>query len=292
MILRHPLQALRAAPRFARLELADRRAGRALTPVLDRTAAMGARDIVLVSCQSTQACHPDAFAAHYRALGVGHFLMIDTGAGAGLEAWVRSRADASLWRAPADAGPTDTARWRNDLLRRLACDRWCVLADTDEFLVFPNMATRTLPDLAQFLFDDYRDSLHAIRIATSGAAPGTDPLAARPHVAPDGYVQTLAWGNTLEVRSGDDIRAAADAAGAPALNRIAFLRWRRHYHFRTGTREAFPRRLNRPHAEGTISTTGVLLHIGTPRAPGPADVAYDGPEQLLSLGLMSAGQWF
>ena len=116
-----------------------------------------------------------------------------------------------------------------------------------------------------------------------------------------------------------------DVWEAPALNKIPFIRWRWHYHFRHSMHDALPRRLNRAHSPGWVSTTGVLFHFkfvntlidkaqeeavrGQHYAGGreyaryreTADpvfytegisTRYEGPDQLTRLGLMSPGNWF
>ena len=106
---------------------------------------------------------------------------------------------------------------------------------------------------------------------------------------------------------------------------MPFVRWRRHFHYNRSTHDAWPRRLNRAHAQDMVSTTAALFHFklvaalgakaaeeairgehyaGGPRVrplprQGAAEfyaeglsVRYEGSAQLVALGLMSPGRWF
>jgi hypothetical protein len=328
--------ALQAPFLFGQLELKDRAAGRQLRLVQDRRAAMRARDILLVTCLRNEAPRMPAFAAYYRALGVGHFLVIDNGSTDGFMDWAAEQPDVSVWHTTASYRASNFGMlWVNDLLRRHAHNRWCVVVDPDEFLVFPYMETRDLFALTQFLEDDKRPCLHALLIdaysdrplAETHLRPGDDPFAVCPFFDRDGYVQREGWGNGTWVQGGPRMRVHFHdrPAAAPALNKIPLIRWKRFYHYRASVHDAYPRRLNRAHAQGEISTTGALFHFKLVASLGDkaaeeavrdehwgggieyaryraaarpefyasgTSLRYEGPDQLVRLGLMSPGRWF
>jgi hypothetical protein len=257
---------------YARLELADRRAGRQLRPALDRTARIGPRDILLVACLRNEKFRMPAFVEHYRRLGVDHFLFVDNGSTDGFLDWAQAEPDVSVWRTEASYRAAAFGMlWCNDLLRRHGTGRWCVTVDPDEFLVFPYMETRSLRALTRFLDEEERPCMHALLIDAYGAdrvsetvlAEGADPFAVCPYFDSDGYVQTWGWGGGLWVRGGPRLRVHfADRPGeAPALNKIPLVRWRRDYHYRMSTHDARPLRLNRPHAANAVSVSGALFHF-------------------------------
>lgn len=327
---------LREVPRFLRLELADRRAGRQLRLAQDRRDRIGPRDILLATCLRNEAARMPAFADYYRRLGVGHFLVVDNGSTDGFRDWAAEQPDVSVWTTGASYKASAFGMlWLNDLLRRHARNRWCVVVDPDEFLVYPNMETRDLHALTQFLEDDRRPCMHALLIDAYSDRPleetvlgaGADPFDVCPFFDRDGYVQFPGWGNGTWIQGGPRQRRyfADDPGGAPALNKIPLIRWKRPYHFRHSTHDAFPRRLNRAHAEGEVSVTGALFHFKlvsalTAKAAEEAErnEHYDGgreyahyrlpsaaeffvpgistryrdPAQLVALGLMSPGRWF
>jgi hypothetical protein len=258
--------------RFVDLEWRDRAAGRQLALVQDRLAAVRPRDVLLFVCLRNEAPRMPAFVDYYRGLGVGHFLVVDNGSTDGFAEWAAGQKDMSVWRT--EASYRDSAfgmLWLNDLMRRHACDRWCVVVDPDEFLVYPHVETRSLPDLVQFLDDDKRACMHALLLdaysdrplAETVLGPGEDPFAVCPFFDRDGYVQTAGWGNGIWIQGGPRLRKHFHDAphGAPALNKIPLVRWQRFYHYRHSTHDAYPRRLNRAHTEGEVSVTGALFHF-------------------------------
>jgi hypothetical protein len=258
--------------RFVGLEWRDRAAGRQLAPVQDRTRAIGDGDVLLFVCLRNELARMPAFVDHYRGLGVGHFFVVDNGSTDGFLDWAAAQPDMSVWRT--QASYRDSAfgmLWLNDLMRRHACGRWCVVVDPDEFLVYPHVETRRLPDLVQFLEDDRRSCMHALLIdaysdrsmSETVLGPGDDPFAVCPFFDRDGYLQTEGWGNGTWIRGGPRLRRHFhDApAKAPALNKIPLIRWQRPYHFRHSTHDAYPRRLNHAHTPGEVSVTGALFHF-------------------------------
>ena len=327
--------AIASLPRFAWLELRDRRAGRQLRLVQDRTHRIGAGDIILVTCLRNERARMPAFADHYRRLGVGHFLVIDNDSTDGFIDWAEAQPDVSVWHTTASYRASRFGMlWVNDLLRRHGHRRWCVVVDPDEFLVYPMMESRSLKALSQFLEDDHRPCLHTLLVDAYSDRPlaetrlgeGEDPFAVCPFFDCDGYVQRESWGNSTWVQGGPRLRAhfADRPEQAPALNKIPLIRWRRPYHYNMSTHDAWPRRLNRAHAQGEVSVTGALFHFklvaglvvkadeeaqrGEHYAAGREyaryragggeffaeglSVRYAGPAQLVALGLMSPGRWF
>lgn len=257
---------------YARLALADRRAGRQLSPVLDRTARIGRRDILLVACLRNEAFRMPAFVDHYRRLGVDHFLLVDNGSTDGFADWAAGEPDVSVWRTEASYRAAAFGMlWCNDLLRRHGCGRWCVTVDPDEFLVYPFMETRSLRALVRFLEEEERPCMHALLIDAYPEGPvsqavltaGADPFAVCPFFDGEGYVQSPGWGGGLWVRGGPRLRVhfAERPTMAPALNKIPLVRWRRDYHYRMSTHDARPLFLNRAHAKGQVSVSGALFHF-------------------------------
>lgn len=334
--LRAALQGLPTLPRLTWLELKDRRARRQLRLVQDRLDRIGPRDILLVTCLRNERARMPAFAEHYRRLGVSHFLVVDNGSEDGLMDWATAQPDVSVWHTTGSYRASNFGMlWLNDLLRRHGTGHWCVVVDPDEFLVYPNMETRSLRALAQFLDDDHRPCLHALLIdaysdkalADTVLEEDVDPFETCPFFDRDGYIQQEGWGNGTWVQGGPRLRVhfRDRPEEAPALNKIPFIRWRRYYHYRMSMHDAYPRRLNRAHAQDDVSATGALFHFkmvaslrdkaeeearrGEHYAGGreyaryrkemaacfyepSISVRYEGPRQLTDLGLMSPGRWF
>jgi hypothetical protein len=335
-VIRKGLRGLEAGLRFVWLEVKDRRAGRQLRLVQDRLDRIGPRDVLLVTCLRNERARMPAFADHYRRLGVGHFLVIDNGSDDGFMDWAAAQPDVSVWHTRASyRGSNFGMLWCNDLLRRHGRGRWCVVVDPDEFLVYPHMETRGLGALTQFLEDDKRPCLHTVLLDAYSDRPlsetvlgeGADPFETCPFFDRDGYVQRESWGNSTWIQGGPRMRAHFPdrPAEAPALNKIPLIRWKRYYHYNMSMHDAYPRRLNRAHAKGEVSTTGALFHfklVAGLRAKAEEEAArgehydsgreyaryrtagaaeffapgistrYAGSAQLVALGLMSPGRWF
>ncbi|MEO1687036.1 MAG: glycosyltransferase family 2 protein [Pseudomonadota bacterium] len=335
-----PFDGLRVAGLYAGLHRKDRRAGRQLRPVQDRTAEIGPGTIPLVACLRNEAFRMEAFVAHYRRLGVGHFLFVDNDSDDGFMDWASAQKDVSVWHTAASYKASNFGMlWCNDLLRRYGAERWCVCVDPDEFLVYPYMQTRSLRALAQHLDDAKRRAFPALMLdaysdrplAQATLAPGQDPFEVCPFFDRDGYIQSPGWGSGLAIRGGPRMRVHFRDRPwqAPALNKIPFVKWRRTYHYRSSMHDAWPFELNRAEAKlGQLRmppTTGALFHFkfvaslkdkaAEEMARGEhyagsreyaryhADAAgeffadgistrYEGPQQLVDLGLMSPGRWF
>ena len=315
----------------------DRAAGRQLALVQDRRDRIGPRDILLVTCLRNEPARMPAFVDYYRGLGVGHFLVIDNGSTDGFRDWAAAQPDVSVWHTEASYRASAFGMlWCNDLLRRHAHNRWCVVVDPDEFLVYPHMETRDLRALTQFLEDDKRPCLHALLVDAYSDRPldetvlaaGDDPFAVCPFFDRDGYVQREGWGNGTWIQGGPRLRAHFhdSPAEAPALNKIPLIRWKRPYHYR----HVDPRRLAAAAEPGARGGRGLADRRALPLQAGSAlarqgrrgggagralrrrprvrplparragaeffapgiSARYEGPAQLVALGLMSPGRWF
>ena len=328
------LRAAEGAVLHARLQVEDRRAGAQLRLVQDRRAGLGPRDIILVACLRNEAFRMEAFAEHYRRLGVRRFLLVDNASDDGFMEWAAAQPDVSVWQTTGSYRDSNFGmRWCNDLLRRHGIGRWCVCVDPDEFLVYPHSETRDLRALADFLDEEKRASLHCLMLdayadrplADAVLAPGADPFAVCPFFDRDGYVQSGGWGSGTTIQGGPRMRTHFRDAPeqAPALNKIPFVKWRWHYHYRSSMHDGWPWRMNR--VPGPQAITGALFHfkfVSTLRDKAAEEmkrgqhyagsreyaryhedasgaffvegisVRYEGTDQLARLGLINPGRWF
>jgi hypothetical protein len=257
---------------YRQLRAQDRRAGRDLSLVDDKTARIGPRSVLLVTCLRNEKFRMPAFVEHYRRLGVDHFLLIDNGSSDGLREWAADQTDVSVWYTEASYKRANFGMlWCNDLLYRYGTGRWCVTVDPDELLVYPNCETRDLHALCQFLEDDKRECMHVLMLDAYSDRPmertvldeGVDPFAVCPFFDRDGYIQVEGWGRGTFVRGGPRMRVhfRQQPETAPMLNKVPLIKWRRHYHYRMSMHDAYPLRLNRAHARSEVSLTGALFHF-------------------------------
>jgi hypothetical protein len=155
---------------------------------------------------------------------------------------------------------------------------------------------------------------------------GGDPFEVAPYFDRDGYVQRAGINFGTHIQGGPRMRVhnRLMPEGAPALNKIPLVWWNRNYTYASSMHDAWPPRLNRAHSPGEVSLTACLFHfkllnllIGKAaeeavrkqhydggreyrryRTAGDISVyepgisvRYESPEQLIDLGLMSAGNW-
>lgn len=256
-----------------RLLLRAFRKRRQLQRVIDRTSAIRRGDILAAVTVRNEALRLPYFLAHYRRLGVQHFLFVDNGSSDGTVELLRDQPDVSLWTT------SDSYRlsrfgldWLTWLMIRHAHGHWCLTLDADEILIYPYWESRDLRALTGWLDMQGRESFGAMMLDLypQGALdrqshhPGDDPL------------KTLQWfdaGNhsvRLQPRMRNlwiqgSVRSrtffADDPRKGPTLNKVPLVRWNRRYAYVNSTHAILPRRLNLIYDEtGGELTSGALLH--------------------------------
>lgn len=250
-----------------------RRARSDLVAVADRTRGIGGGDVTLFACMRNEALRLPHFLAHYRQLGVRHFIVVDNASTDETPALLREAPDVSVWSA---RGSYRASRygmdWLMALMARHGAGRWCVVADADELLVYPGCDTTDLPALGAHLDAAGQWALPALMLdlypegPVSGArlGPGGDPVAAAPWFDPGPYRQRRQWpmGNAW-VQGGPRARVFYGEAPdrAPTLNKFPFVRWDRRFAWVSSTHVALPPRLNRVWPDpGDLRLTGAILH--------------------------------
>lgn len=250
---------------------AQRRA-RELATVRDRTGGMPEGPI-LVACLRNEAPRLPFFLEHYRRLGVVHFLVIDNASDDAGPALLEAEPDVSLWRTEASYKASNFGvDWVNALLARHGPGRWVLVADPDEFLVYPHHETRRLPALCRWLDAQRQPALATLLLDLYGEGPveetrlrpGQDPLEVAPFFDAHNYVLAREGRyHNLWIQGGPRMRTyfADRPSRAPALNKIPLVRWKPGQVYLSSTHSLLPRRLNRVYdIRGGSLTSGVLLH--------------------------------
>lgn len=313
-----------------------RRAWRALRCLSDRTASIGAGDVLLFCCLRNEMDRLPYFCAYYRSLGVNHFLFIDNGSTDDFARWAKPQGDISVWYTEESYKDANFGmEWCNSLLSKYGTGHLCVTVDPDEFLVYPFCTTRSLPQLGQHLRDSRKDTMSALMLDMYSDTPlreahlaeGQSPLTACPFFDRDGYIQNKSYHQGIFVQGGPRMRVhnRETPSLAPALNKLPVVWWQKQYRYESSMHNLTPRHLNRPNSKAAISTTGCLLHFKfVASLAGKIDeekarkqhygnsreyekygeksdhilydpdisLRYEGPEQLMALGLMTRGDWF
>lgn len=254
-----------------RLQLRAWRKAQELNVVKDRTSQIPSGP-VLFSTMRNEVVRLPFFLEYYRRLGIVHFFIVDNDSTDGTQDFLCDQPDVSLWRTE---GSYKNSRfgvdWLNALLSRYGPGRWILVADPDEFLVFPHVE-RGLPPLLRWLDSAGAESFGVMLLDMYGDGPvdathcrvGEDPIEAAPFFDAGNYFVTRdAFYHNLWIQGGPRMRVffADQPKAAPALNKIPLVRWRKGFVYKTGAHDLLPRRVNRTYArKGGSVTSGVFLH--------------------------------
>ncbi|WP_342077764.1 glycosyltransferase family 2 protein [Yoonia sp. SS1-5] len=244
-----------------------------IRPAADRTHLIRPGAVLAFCCVHNEALRLPYFLAHYRALGVAHFLFVDNSSDDDTAALLRDQPDVSLWQTDASYRLARFGMdWLGWLHLRFGHGHWCLTVDADELLIYPEHDTRGLPDLADWLSRQGRRSFGALMldmcpkgaVTQSDVDAGTNPLDAIPYFDATHYRSRWhpAYGN-LWIQGGVRERVFFGPAPerAPTLNKTPFVYWNRRFAYVSSTHQIVPPRLHDVFAPpGQNRMTGVLLH--------------------------------
>ncbi len=144
----------------------------------------GHQEVRLFLCARNEAVLLPYFFDYYRRLGISRFFVVDNNSTDRTRDLVLQQPDAHLFGASGSYARADFGvAWIRHLLVRYGAARWCVLADADEFLVYPQMERLTVPELCAhldargvaglrcLLLDMYSDRAIRDAVYTPGQAP-------------------------------------------------------------------------------------------------------------------------
>lgn len=107
--------------------------------------------IMLVACVRNEMIRIAQFLDHYRRVGVDHFAIVDNASEDGTAEWLEQQPNVSLYRTSQSFAAAGCGwAWIETLLQRHAADRWCLVADADELLVYPGYPDCSLKDLVAY----------------------------------------------------------------------------------------------------------------------------------------------
>lgn len=255
---------LRARSRWKSLEL---------RAVVDRTSQIRDDDILLFSTQRNEQIRLPYFLKYYRDMGVSHFCIVDNDSTDGTADYLKSQNDVSVWHTQ---GSYKSSRygvdWLNYLQGKYADGHWCVVADPDEFLVYPFCDTRPLSALTDWLDTCSIRAFSAMlldmypkgRIEDEPYQSGENPIDTACWFDSGNYTisRNSRYGN-LWIQGGPRARMffANEPELAPALNKIPLVKWDKRYAYVSSTHMLLPRGLNRVYDSlSGEKASGVLLH--------------------------------
>ena len=278
--------------------------------------------ILLFTCLCNERGFVGWFLAHYRALGVEHFFIVDNLSNDGTAEYLCTQKDVTVFASRNSFRSTVSGmQWVNELRRRYGEDNWCVYVDADEELALPGdvtianfvegMAARGEEALPAYMLDTYPEDMAALR----DFRPGDAPLAVSGLIDPDYFFFGGVNCCFLRVRGGvrERLFAIRDRIEkAPILRGGGGRIYRDNHHIHYARvsgqcavllhhkllREALEmlhgegsdwriqsRLRQRQRLHGLYRSSGYLDPArGIPR--GPEAVAYESPAQLQRLGLL------
>ena len=102
------------------------------------------------------------FLAHYRRLGVGSFLIADNLSDDGSREYLLEQADVALFSVDTEYKHSHYGvAWQQAMLGSLCLNKWVLLADADEFLIYPDCENRPL---AEFIAEIEAGGCDCIRV--------------------------------------------------------------------------------------------------------------------------------
>jgi Glycosyl transferase family 2 len=267
------IQIYRLRLRRKRLLLRSRAKHRQLQAVVDRTAGLRSKPILLFVTVRNERIRLPYFLEYYRKLGVNHFLIIDNGSDDGSRDYLAAQSDVSLWATGEGYRQSRYGMdWLMQLLRRHGSGNWCLTVDVDEFLVYPFCETRSLRALTDWLDNAGVRSFGAMMLDMypKGAMheqpyrEGQNPFEIAQYFDSGNYSIRRNWPYlNLWIQGGPRARLffGDQPKKAPAMNKIPLVKWDPTYAYVSSTHMLLPRGLNLTYeAAGGEKASGCLLH--------------------------------
>lgn len=129
---------------------------------LPSVAAHDSSEVRLFCVAYNEALRLPAFLDYYRRLGVGRFFIIDNKSTDGTAELLAAQDDVQTFRTTQSfAAAHSGIDWTNRLLQKYGAGHWCLVADSDELLTYPDSETVQLPDFCAAL---ERDGAQAMQV--------------------------------------------------------------------------------------------------------------------------------
>ena len=246
---------------------------RELRPVTFKAKGLPKDAIVLFACLYDERIRLPYFFQYYRELGVEHFFIVDNDSKDGGAEYLREQPDVSLWHTAASYKASRFGvDWLMGLMWRHGHGRWCLIADVDEFLVYPYCETRPLRALTDWLAASGHRALGAMlldmyprgQLQDHPYHEGQNPFEIAQWFDSGNYSidRNPQFGN-LWIQGGPRARLyfQDNPKAAPALNKIPLIKWNRRYAYVSSTHMLLPRGLNFVYDQwGGEKISGCLLH--------------------------------
>jgi glycosyltransferase involved in cell wall biosynthesis len=246
---------------------------RQLDPVRDLTSLIKPDDILVFSTVRNEALRLPFFLAHYRALGVGHFLIVDNDSDDGTQEYLAAQPDVSVWHSGHSYKLSRFGvDWLTLLQIRFGHGHWCLTVDADEILIYPHHDTRPMQALTEWLDAHGRQSFGTMmldmypkgKLDAERYEAGADPFERLCWFDGGNYVmQKKRDLHNLWIQGGVRARKffAERPERAPTLGKTPLVKWNRRFAYVSSAHSILPRRLNLVYDDqGGERLSGILLH--------------------------------
>ncbi len=230
--------------------------------------AEGREGLSVFACIRNEALRLPYFLRHYRGQGAGTFYIVDNGSSDSSKDLLRREPDVVLYHAGGSYADSNCGMaWIHTLLDRYGHDRWCLIVDADELLVYPHCESLDLQDLTGFLesagahalLTFLIDMYASVPVREAGYQPGMPFLDTCRYFDADGYWSETPDASTRGVPSRGGPRQRVfwqdkeRARPTPYLQKIPLVRWSRGLSYGASTHLL----------EGVAfaEVTGALLHF-------------------------------
>ena len=172
--------------------------------IIRKTDPCDKNDPIVVLCVKNDIRRLQMLVDHYRALGVAKFAILDNISDDGTYEWMLDQPDIDLYRCGNPYQTNVKEGWINRLISYYGFDRWYIVTDSDELVVYENMETEPLSELTRKLDKAGIKRLKAITLDTYQESPlfkeSTDIRRDFRWIDSDSYVETSFRAGSYRIR--------------------------------------------------------------------------------------------
>ncbi|MEO1158978.1 MAG: glycosyltransferase family 2 protein [Pseudomonadota bacterium] len=212
---------------------------------VDSLSGMPESGVACVGVMKNERPRIEDFLNHYRMLDVNGFVLIDNGSTDGTLEYALEQPDCAVFSTTDSYSASGFgSQWINAAIELHGLgNRWLVVADLDELLVYDQCEKRSLPDLAVLLENAKLDALPCLMLdmyddgtpERDCYVPGTSMIDASPMFDATGYgrepslIKSLLPATALAINGGPRARTMFNRTDAsamlPYLHKVPFMKW-------------------------------------------------------------------
>ena len=118
--------------------------------VIKRTYDCNKNDPIVILCVKNDLIRIKMLVSHYRKLGIERFAVLDNGSEDGTFEWLSEQEDVDVYRCYDKYQTFVKEGWINRIVSYYGFDRWVILTDSDELIVYEGMETHSIKELVNY----------------------------------------------------------------------------------------------------------------------------------------------